>query len=70
MKSNIAQALSLRFPPLAIYYAQELPAEAKILKPLCPMLLVSQAANGNTVAITRGTCDCPRRGLRSGAVLP
>jgi hypothetical protein len=35
MPSNIAQALSLRFPPLGIFYAQESPAEAKDLKPLC-----------------------------------
>ncbi len=58
MSSNIAQALSLRFPPLAIFYAREAPADAKDMKPLCSMLLVAQAAKGNTVAITQGTCGC------------
>lgn len=59
MQSNIVQALSLRFPPLAISYAWEPPADAKEMNPLCSMLLLAQAAKGNTVAITRGTCGCP-----------
>lgn len=59
MLSNIAQALSLRYPPLAIFYTQEPPAEAKEGKPLCSMLLVVQAAKGKTVALTHGTCGCP-----------
>ncbi|MDD4356453.1 MAG: hypothetical protein PHN98_04300 [Smithellaceae bacterium] len=46
MSSSIAHALSLRFPPLAIFYAQEPPAEAKERKPLCSMLLVAEAARG------------------------
>jgi uncharacterized protein (DUF169 family) len=62
MRSNIAQALSLRYPPLAIFYAQQPPAEANELKPLCSMLLVAQAAKGKTVAITQGTCGCPGAG--------
>ncbi len=62
MHSNIAQALSLRFPPLAILYAQEPPAEAKELRPLCSMLLVVQAAKGKTMALTQGTCGCPGAG--------
>jgi hypothetical protein len=62
MSSNIAQALSLRFPPLAIFYAQGPPAEAKELKPLCSMLLVVQAAKGKTMALTQGTCGCPGAG--------
>jgi uncharacterized protein (DUF169 family) len=62
MRSNIAQALSLRFPPLAIFCAQEPPAEAKDLKPLCSMLLVSEAAKGKTVTITPGSCGCPGAG--------
>jgi uncharacterized protein (DUF169 family) len=62
MRSNIAQALSLGYPPLAIFFAQEPPAEAKGLKPLCSMLLVAQAAKGKTVAITQGTCGCPGAG--------
>lgn len=56
------QALSLRFPPLAIFCAQESPAEARELKPLCFMLLVVQAAKGKTVALTQGTCGCPGAG--------
>ena len=59
MNSNIAQALSLKFPPLAIYYAQERPAEAEDFKPLCSVLLVAQAAKGKTMAMTQGTCGCP-----------
>jgi hypothetical protein len=62
MPSNIAQALSLRFLPLAIFYAQEPPVEAKKLKPLCSMLLVAQAAKGETVAITQGSRGCPGAG--------
>jgi hypothetical protein len=55
MSSNIAQALSLRFPPLAIFYAQQLPADAETPKPLCAMVLV---AKGKTVAISQGSCGC------------
>jgi hypothetical protein len=62
MSSNIAQALSLRFPPLAIFYAKEPPPEAEIPSPLCSMVLVAQAAKGNTVAITMGSCGCPGAG--------
>ena len=62
MHSNIVRALSLKFPPLAIFYAQEPPAEAKDLKPLCSMVLVAEAAKGKTVAITVGSCGCPGAG--------
>lgn len=62
MNSRIAQALSLRFPPLAIFYAQQAPAEAKESKPLCSMLLVAQAAKGRTVAMSQGSCGCPGAG--------
>jgi uncharacterized protein (DUF169 family) len=62
MRSNIARNLSLRFPPLAIFFAKEPPSEAKNLKPLCSMLLVAEAAKGKTVAITRGSCGCPGAG--------
>jgi len=68
MHSNIAQALSLRFPPLAIFYAQEPPSEAKEFKPLCSMLLVVRAARGKTVAISQGTCGCPGAGEGLGLV--
>lgn len=70
MRSNIAQALSLRFPPLAIFYAQEPPAEAKDINPLCSMPLVALAAKGKTVAITLGTCDCPGAGAGWGLEPP
>ena len=43
MQSNIAQALSLRFPPLAINYTWEPPADAAELHPLCSMLLLARA---------------------------
>lgn len=62
MHSDIAQALSLKFPPLAIFYAKEPPAGAMELKALCSMLLVVQAARGKTVALTQGTCGCPGAG--------
>ncbi len=62
MRSTIAQALSLRFPPLVIYYAQKPPAEAKDLHPLCSMLLVAQAAKGETMVISKGSCGCPGAG--------
>ena len=58
MQSNIAEALSLRFPPLAINYTWEPPADAAELHPLCSMLLLARAAKGETVAITKGTCGC------------
>jgi uncharacterized protein (DUF169 family) len=59
MRSKIEQALSLRFPPLAVYYDWEPPAEAEDHHPLCSMLLLDRAAKGETVAITEGTCGCP-----------
>jgi hypothetical protein len=62
MRSKIEQVLSLRFPPLAIFYTQEPPDEAIDLKPLCSMPLVAQAAKGKTVAITQGSCGCPGAG--------
>ena len=62
MPSHIAKALFLRFPPLAIFYAQDPPAEAEALRPLCSMPLVAQAAKGKTMAITKGTCGCPGAG--------
>lgn len=62
MQTCIEQALSLKFPPLAIFYANELPADAKIPKALCSMVVVAQAAKGKTVAITLGSCGCPGAG--------
>jgi uncharacterized protein (DUF169 family) len=59
MQSKIEEALSFKFPPLAIFYAKEAPAEAKELHPLCSMLLLTEAVKGATVALTRGSCGCP-----------
>lgn len=59
MQSNMAKALSLRFPLLAISYAWEPPAEAEDHHSQCVMPLLARAAKGETVAITRGTCGCP-----------
>lgn len=64
MKSNIEQYLALRFPPLAIFYSQNLPEDAKLPKPLCSMLLIAQAAKGETVALCQGSCAC--HGAASG----
>ena len=61
MQSNIAEALSLRFPPLAINYTWEPPADAAELHPLCSMLLLARAAKGETVAITKGHAGATAR---------
>lgn len=66
MHPRIIPALSLKFPPLAIFYAQEPPSDAKEMRSLCSMLLVAQAAMGRTMAITRGTCRCPGAGKGLG----
>ena len=64
MATYIEQAIGLKFPPLAIYFAQELPQEAKMTESICAMLLVAQAAKGETVALTRSSCSC--HGAASG----
>lgn len=58
MESVLEKALFLRFPPLAIYYAQEPPVEAKLSNLQCSMLLVAQAAKGATVVVSKDTCKC------------
>lgn len=63
MRCNIARALALKFPPLAIFYAQRAPDDAIDLKPLCSMHLVAQACKGKTVAIALGTCGCDGAGM-------
>ncbi len=70
MHSTIAQALSLRFPPLAIFYAQEPPAEAKSANPFCSMSLVAEAAKGKTVVMARDSCICPGAGEGFGLEPP
>ncbi|MDR1472124.1 MAG: DUF169 domain-containing protein [Synergistaceae bacterium] len=63
----IESALSLKYPPLAIFYAKEPPAESKKLNSLCAMSLVAEAAKGATVALRDGGCGCP--GASSGFCL-
>lgn len=58
MRTYIENALALRFPPLAIYQSQTRPSEAKEMNPQCSMLLVGQAAKGETVAMDKTTCRC------------
>lgn len=65
MPSHLAEALSLRHPPLALYYAQEEPPEAKSFKKsspggwACAMFLIPPALEGKTVSFSRETCHCP-----------
>lgn len=67
MSSRLAQALKLRYEPLAIYYAQEEAPEAKSFKKDqsvkggwgCAMYLLSQALGGKTVSLSQETCHCP-----------
>ncbi len=66
MLSSIARALSLKYPPLAIFYAQEAPVASEKFKPMCVMHAVAKAAMGKTVAITQGTCGCPGAGQGLG----
>ncbi len=58
MKSAIADAISLKYPPLAIFYAQEPPADGKEAKGMCSMSPVAQAAKGDTVYMSAGSCGC------------
>jgi uncharacterized protein (DUF169 family) len=64
MKTYLEDALKLSFPPLAIYYAQELPEGARLTSPMCSMLLVAQAAKGQTAALSKDSCRC--HGAASG----
>lgn len=67
MQTKLEQALNLRFPPLAIFYAHTPPAEMQTHKPLCSMMLVAQAAKGRTVTISLDSCGCS--GANSGFAL-
>jgi len=57
--TRIEKALGLKYPPLAIFYARELPAGLKLSSPLCAMVLVAQAAKGGTAALSKESCRCP-----------
>jgi uncharacterized protein (DUF169 family) len=59
MKSAIAEAVSLRFPPLAVFYTSEPPDEGKEAKGLCAMIPVAQAAKGETIYFSVTSCGCP-----------
>ncbi len=58
MKTAIADAVSLRFPPLAIFYAQEPSADGKEAKGMCSMIPVAIAAKGDTVYMSATSCSC------------
>jgi uncharacterized protein (DUF169 family) len=59
MKSAIAEALALRFPPLAIFYTQNPPADGKEAKGMCSVIPVAQAAKGETIYFSAASCSCP-----------
>jgi uncharacterized protein (DUF169 family) len=61
---NIENALSLKYPLLAIFYKKEPPAESKKQNPLCVMSMLAEAAKGVTVTFSKGSCGCP--GASSG----
>jgi len=65
MKSALAEAVSLRFSPLAIFYAQTPPDGGKEAKGNCVVTPVVQAAKGDTVYFSATSCGCPgaARGL-------
>lgn len=56
--TQIEQALELKYPPLAIFFSKELPAGVNLTSPMCAMLLVAQAAKGETVALSKNSCGC------------
>jgi Uncharacterized protein conserved in archaea len=62
MKSSIAEYVALRYPPLAIFFADNPPANGKEAKGSCAMIPVSQAAKGQTVYFKIGSCTCPGAG--------
>ena len=59
MKSAIAEAVSLYFPPLAVFYAQSPPKESKEAKGTCAMIPIAQAAKGEAVCFSATSCSCP-----------
>ncbi|MBN1319518.1 MAG: DUF169 domain-containing protein [Thermoleophilia bacterium] len=70
MRCHIAEALDLRLPPLAVFYAQQAPPDARPLSADCSMILVAHAAKGETVALTLGTCSCSGAGEGFGLEPP
>lgn len=57
-QTHLEQALGLKYPPLAIFYADEPPLGAKLGSPMCSMLLIAQAAKGETAVLSRKSCRC------------
>ncbi len=62
--TQLEQALQLKYPPLAIFYSQNLPEGVKLPSSMCSMLLVAQAAKGEAVALSKDSCRC--HGAASG----
>ncbi len=62
MDSRIAQAVKLRYPPVATLFANEKPEGALSFTPGrwgCVISLMTAAARGKTAAISRETMGCP-----------
>lgn len=57
--TRLEGALKLKYPPLAIFYSQEVPEGVKLPTPICSMLLIAQAAKGKNVAMSKDSCRCP-----------
>lgn len=78
MTSKLAQSLALSHEPLALYYAQDEPAEAKSFKKEksaksgwgCAMLLLGEALKGKTISFSRETCHCPGAAAGLGLTPP
>ena len=51
--------LALKFPPLAVFYANEIPPNARPLVGRCAAFALAQAARGETVYVDLENCRCP-----------
>ena len=63
---QLEQALKLKYPPFAIFYAQEVPEGVKMPNFVCSMMLIAQVAKGKTVAMSKDSCRCPGAGVGFG----
>ncbi len=69
MGSGLAEALALRFQPIAVIFSDERPEGALMLKEgvrACVMGLITDAAKGRTVAFDRKTVRCGGGGAGLG----